>query len=191
MAHLPLTSVSLIRTLSQDPQSARWAELYRLYEEPMRAFLQAHFPSLEPDDLIQETMAALARRLPHYRYLPDEKGHFRNYLIGILKHKATDAIARRLREAEARDGLRQEPAPRPAEDDSWKTAALEVALAQLLADESVNALHRTVFRHVALMHEPPEAVAVQFGLTRGNVDQIKKRLIARLSSMVSVLLEKS
>lgn len=187
MAQIPLTSVSLIRTLADDPQSARWAELYRLYEEPMRGFLQQRFPSLEPEDLIQETMVALAKRLPDYHYTPDEKGHFRNYLMGILKHKAMDALARRSREAAVQEDLRAQPPERPVEDDTWKSDALEVAIAQLLADDSINALHRTVFRHVALMHERPEDVATQFGITRGNVDQIKKRLIGRLSTLVNAL----
>lgn len=187
MAPLPLTSVSLIRTLADDPQSVRWAELYRLYEEPMRAFLRQRFPSLEADDLIQETMVALTKRLPDYRYTPDEKGHFRNYLMGILKHKAMDQLNQRTREAAARSGLQAQPSVQPAEDDTWKDAALEVAIAQLLADESINALHRTVFRHVALMHERPESVAATFGLSRSNVDQIKKRMILRLSTLVSAL----
>lgn len=189
MAKIPLTSVSLIRTLAEDPQSARWAELYRLYEEPMRGFLHQRFPSLEPEDLIQETMAALAARLPDYRYTPDEKGHFRNYLMGILKHKAMNALAKRSREAAAKEDLRARSPERPVEDDSWKTAALEVAIAQLMADESINALHRTVFRHVALMHERPDAVAARFGISRNNVDQIKKRMIARLGAIVTGLVE--
>lgn len=191
MARIPVTSVSLIRTLAEDPRSTRWAELYQLYAAPMRGFLQAKFPSLEADDLIQETMAALARRLPDYRYIPDEKGHFRNYLMGILKHKAMDALAKRSREAAARADLLEQPPERPAADDSWKAAALEVAIAQLLADESVNPLHRTVFRHVALMHERPEAVAARFGLSRANVDQIKRRLIDRLAGLVRALTEET
>ena len=189
MAAIPVTSVSLIRTLADNPQSARWAELYRLYEEPMRGFLQQRFPSLEADDLIQETMAALAKRLPDYRYTPDAKGHFRNYLMGILKHKAMDALTKRTREAAVREDIRSQSPARPVEDDSWKSAALEVAIAQLLADESVNPLHRTVFRHVALMHERPEDVAARFALSRANVDQIKKRLVSRLSALVSSLVD--
>ena len=53
-----------------------------------------------------------------------------------------------------------------------------------MADESVNALHRTVFRHVVLSHETPEEVAAKFGISRNNVDQIKRRLTARLAEAV-------
>lgn len=192
MSDIPQTSVSLLREISGDPQSARWVELYMRYSEPMTGFIRSRFPTLEAEDLIQETMAALAERLPGYTYQPDEKGHFRNYLMGILKHKAMDALSRRSREASAREALRKEPRrsaqqPGEAEEEEWKSAALEVAISQLLADESVNALHRTVFRHVALMRESPESVAQEFGISRGNVDVIKKRMIDRLSEMVGRL----
>ena len=189
MAAIPVTSVSLIRTLADNPESARWAELYRLYEEPMRGLLQQRFPSLEADDLIQETMAALAKRLPDYRYTPDAKGHFRNYLMGILKHKAMDALERRRREAEKKDDYARSPRTSDgSHDNSWRDAALEVAIQQLMSDASVNARHREVFRAVALEHLKPEAVAERFGISRGNVDQIKRRLIERLSEIVSQLI---
>lgn len=186
MSSIPPTSVSLLRDISSDPQSERWSELYRRYCEPMFAFARAKFPTLETEDLVQETMAALVERMPGYKYLPDEKGHFRNYLMGILKHKAMDALNRRSREAAARKGLRDEPRPEgaDADDSEWRAAALEVAIEQLMADKSVNALHRTVFRRVALMRERPEDVAREFGISRGNVDVIKKRLLERLGESV-------
>ena len=56
---------------------------------------------------------------------------------------------------------------------------------QLLADDSIALTTREVFRHVALMHEPPLDVARQFGITRNNVDQIKARLIARLKDLIT------
>ena len=188
MATIPKTSVSLIAALKDDPQSRRWDELYSRYEAPMRAFLAARHPTLEPDDIIQETMLALMRRMPGYHYTPDDKGHFRNYLLGILAHKAADAIAARTRESDARKRMREDPSTRAGHGrtnyEKWKESAVEVAIAQLMADESVNALHRTVFRHVALMHEQPEAVAAQFGISRENVDQIKRRIISRLGEIV-------
>lgn len=188
MAQIPATSISLLQALSSDPQSARWKDLYTIYAQPMEAFLQAKFPTLEPEDLIQETMLALMKALPNYRYTPDEKGHFHNYLMGILKHKAMDALAARTREAQLREGLAEQPADTNPEDEEWKHDALEVAIAQLLADKDINPLHRTVFEHLVLLHESPEDVAGQLGTSRGNVDVIKKRMIERLSAMMDKLI---
>lgn len=189
MAQVPVTSVSLLRALSDDPQSVRWNELYQRYQPAMAGFLQANYSSLEQDDVIQETMVALFKKLPDYRYTPDEKGHFRNYLMGILKHKAMDALERRKREAEKKDRLASEPVQPLRQDDSWRDAALEVAIQQLLTDEDINARHREIFRCVALEHQKPETVAEKFGVSRGNVDQIKRRLIERLSEIVAKLVE--
>ena len=71
------------------------------------------------------------------------------------------------------------------EPEDWKLAAMNAALEQLLSDESINARAREVFRHVALMHEPPAEVAAAFGISRTNVDQIKRRMVQRLSVLVS------
>lgn len=187
MANAPATSITLLKGLASGTDNARWAEFFRIYEEPMRSFLSARFPSVDADDAIQETMVALMRRMPDYHYTPDSNGHFHNYLTGILKHKAEDALRREARESGKRDKLKERgAADAPREDpDDWKLAAMNAALEQLLSDESVNARAREVFRHVALMHEPPAEVAAAFGISRTNVDQIKRRMVQRLSVLVS------
>ena len=187
MANAPVTSITLLKSLASGTDNARWAEFFRIYEQPMRSFLSARFPSVDADDAIQQTMVALMRRMPDYHYTPDSNGHFHNYLTGILKHKAEDALRREARESGKRDELEERGAvDEPREDpDDWKLAAMNAALEQLLADESVNARAREVFRHVALMHEPPAEVAAAFGISRTNVDQIKRRMVQRLSVLVS------
>ena len=187
MANAPATSITLLKSLASGTDNARWAEFFRIYEQPMRSFLSARFPSVDADDAIQETMVALTLRMPDYHYTPDRNGHFHNYLTGILKHKAEDALRREARENGKRDKLKERGAADvPREDpDDWKLAAMNAALEQLLSDESVNARAREVFRHVALMHEPPAEVAAAFGISRTNVDQIKRRMVQRLSVLVS------
>ena len=187
MANAPATSITLLKNLASGTDNARWAEFFRIYEQPMRSFLSARFPSVDADDAIQETMVALMRRMPDYHYTPDSNGHFHNYLTGILKHKAEDALRREARESGKRDKLKERGAANaPREDpDDWKLAAMNAALEQLLSDESVNARTREVFRHVALMHEPAAEVAAAFGISRTNVDQIKHRMVQRLSALVS------
>jgi|P827metagenome_2_1110787.scaffolds.fasta_scaffold02728_3 RNA polymerase sigma factor (sigma-70 family) len=196
MSQVPATSVSLLRDIASGTENARWAEFVRIYEEPMRAFLAARFPSVEADDVLQETMIALMRVMPDYHYTPDGNGHFRNYLVGILKHKAEDAIRRQSRESDRRERIRKSAADAPRraqapgeadEEESWRLAAMNAALEQLLSDESVNARSREVFRHVALLHEPPAEVAAAFGISRANVDQIKRRLVLRLSELVKTM----
>ena len=101
--HIPTTSKTLLRDLAADAQSPRWTEFVARYRPVMEAFLAARHPSLaaETDDLVQETLLALVRVLPDYRYVPGEQGSFHNYLTGILRNKAAMVLRRRRTAARA------------------------------------------------------------------------------------------
>ena len=145
MAAIPQTSVSLLEALSGDATSVRWTEFVNKYSGPMRAFLQARYPAVEAEDVIQETFIALVKCLPRYRYVPDEHGYFHNYLIGIAKHKAEDACRRQAAHTALKSKLENEGdertnSLRQADDGAeaaWRNAAKEAALEQLLADDSI------------------------------------------------------
>lgn len=194
---IPVTSVSLLKDLSGGSTAVRWTEFYRRYEPVMRTFLATRFPSVEADDAIQESMVSLMNALPEYRYTPDSNGHFRNYLIGIVKHKALDALRREASRSAVKSAMEKDERARTmltaradvpcGEDDDWRHSAMEAALDQVLADDTISARTREVFRHVALMHERPEDVASQFGIARNCVDQIKSRMISRLSRLVTAM----
>lgn len=188
----PATSTTLLRELGADAQSPRWAELVARYRPALLSFLSAKFPSLADaaDDLVQETFLALARRLPDYRYAPDENGRFRAYLAGILRFRAVDEIRRRAREEGALAGAADLAAAQPPADDeirAWRHAAYEVALAQYLADPSVQTRTKEIFRRVALAGEAPERVAAAYGLSRNAVDQIRSRATRKLRELAEAL----
>ena len=213
MGKPPVTSLSLLKAISNSADSVRWTEFCLKYESVMRDFLRARYPSIDPDDAMQETLLALMKALPGYQYTPDTKGRFRNYLTGILAHKAADLLARNVRQAKIRRSLEEEaksglkmtcevkgdaksafsdmraeegglPYPSRDEEESWKITVMEAAMEQLLADRRVSSLSREVFRHIALLHEKPEEVAAKFGITRNYADQIKKRMIGKLAGLV-------
>lgn len=193
MTTIPPTSVSLLKAISDGTASARWTDFYCRYAPAMRGFLYERFPSVEADDVIQETLIALTKAMPDYHYTPDVNGHFRNYLMGIVKHKALDALRRAKNFSDLKTDIEQNDdryaftPPIPDEDDAWKQSAMETAIEQVMSDENITARTREVFRHVALMHEPPDEVAQQFGISRNNVDQIKKRMITKLSELVTAM----
>ena len=190
MSTPPQTRITLINTIRSRPDSARWTEFFQLYDHPMHAYLASHYPSVDADDIIQETLVALMKALPNYRYDPDRNGHFRNYLTGILRHKAVSEIRRRQAESDRIDaygrnlGGNSGGKEDDADMDSLRKDIFEAAVTQLMSDDRISSATREVFRHVALMQEPPAKVAAEFGMTRNNVDQIKKRMITRLSELV-------
>ena len=159
----------------------------------MRAFMASSFPSAPAEDIIQETLIALVGAMPSYVYSPNEKGHFRNYLFGILRNKAL----RYLRDREREDSALREfsaiaKAASPMNDSdeaAFRESVYELALAELMADPSIRPQTKQIFRRVAINGESPETVAAAFGVTRNSVDQTKARMVAKLRKIKEKLVE--
>ena len=196
---IPSTSTTLLRQISGDVHHARWAEFVACYMPICRQYLRRYFPSLEADDILQETFAALAKALPNYRYDPQEKGHFRNYLVGILRNKALMVLRKQKREeavlaeyaganhADA-EGLRvSRTCGASASSDGWQNAVFEIALQQLLADPSIHDRTKQIFIRTAIREERPDAVATSLGVSRNVVDQQKRRMLAKFKALVAAL----
>lgn len=147
---------------------------------------------MDADDLIQETLVALVGALPHYTYEPDEKGHFHNYLTGILRHKGLAALKKKkqdlkLAENLAAEGLVPGADQEGEEEQKLRHATYELALRELLANPDIQSRTKQVFIQVAVNGEKPEAVALAYGMTRNSVDQLKPRMILKLKNIVSRL----
>ena len=188
---VPVTSISLLKVLGEDATSPRWTEFANKYASTMEGFLFKCFPSVDAEEVINETLIALVKELPLYEYDPDAKGHFRNYLIGIVRFKAIEQLKKRKRDAELKEGLatktqfdwEYERHAYSVDLRNWQSEAYEAALAQFMADPKLSARDKEIFRRTALQGESPEAVAAIFGIKRNNVDQIKARMVAKLKEL--------
>ena len=170
--------------------------------------MREHFPSLDADDVIQETLIAASAALPSYRHAPEEKGYFHNYLTGILRNKALRQLHKDQRQAEIAEEMRRSRGDAPQymvndgrarspsapqsviqgdDEQSWRETLVEIALQQLMNDESIQSRTRQVFLRVAVNGEKPDDVAAAFGIERNAVDQIKKRMMPRLQKIVAAL----
>lgn len=185
------TSTTLLRDLAGDTQHSRWGEFVERYRPMMVSYLRGRFPELDADEIIQQTFIALVRVLPAYRYRPEEKGPFHNYLTGILRNKALKYLAKLKVEAEKQAkyaAFRAEPETSAEQHHKqWQEAVFEIALQQLLADDSIHGRTREVFRRIAVNGEDVEAVAKSFGITRNAADQMKSRMKVRLRELVAEL----
>lgn len=196
---IPSTSTTLLRQIGDDARHARWAEFVARYSPMCRHYLRRHFPSLEADDILQETFVALAKALPNYRYDPQEKGHFRNYLAGILRNKALMALRKQKRDqevlAEYADNMESRRlgggtgGPRfcASAVADWRKSIFEIALQQLLADPSIHDRTKQIFVRTAIKQESPAAVAAALGVSRNVVDQQKRRTLAKFKALVAAL----
>lgn len=63
---LQSTSTTLLRDIASSAEHARWSEFVARYRPMMEAFLAERFPSVSAEDVIQETLVALAKAIPNY-----------------------------------------------------------------------------------------------------------------------------
>ena len=190
MADIPETSTTLLRDLASNSQHARWGEFVARYRPMMESFMSANFPTVDADEPIQETLIALIKTFPVYRYVPEEKGSFHNYLTGILRHKALKMLAKESQRSALHKAYANDPAvggAADAGDGKWRESLFEIALQQYMADDTVAARTKRIFARVAIDGEKPDAVAKAFGVERNAVDQIKSRSMARLRELVAAL----
>lgn len=181
------TSTTLLKAIGADADSPRWTEFVVRYQPIMESFLASRFPEVDAEDVMQETLIVIARKLPNYRYAPDVKGHFGNYLLGILKNKAREAKKRQEKISDLAKNAAKET--EPPNDHDWRVSAYEVALQQLLAGPRHSERTRQIFIRTALKGESPASVAALFGTTRNNVDQTKNRMTAELKELARRLVD--
>jgi len=185
----------MLRQISATAEHPRWKEFVSAYRPMMEAYLAAHFPSLESGETVQETLVAVSRVLPAYLAREERSGSFHNYLTGILRHKAQDALAAARRRDRLRERLEREPLPAGEEpgipeeppDDEWRKTVVDVAIGELLASPDVPARSRRIFERVVLDGEKPQDVADSLLMKRNTVDQVKRRMVARLGRIVERL----
>ena len=191
---IPTTSTTLLRDLAQDSQHARWSEFVARYRPMMEAYMRNRFPTVDVDDAVQEALIALIKVFPVYKYSPEETGAFHNYLTGILRRRALrvfESEGRRSNKEQKYHEIEELASSGGNEDDwsLWRESVLEIALQQLLADESINDRTKQVFVRVAVNGEKPETVAQSFGITRNSVDQMKARMKDRLRDLANALMK--
>lgn len=190
---VPKTSTTLLKQISGAAEHPRWGEFVAKYRPMLEAFMLAHFPGLDADDMIQETLVALMEALPGYVEAREGHGAFHNFLTGVLRHKALIALRCRDRRKKREQRLAGDPSvANPAgvaeEDDAeWRETVYAAALEQLLADPSINARHKQMFVRTAMMGEKTETVAESMLSTGDAVDKAKRRLTARLREIVERL----
>ena len=189
----PTTSTTLLRQIGGDVHHARWTEFVARYTPMCRQYMRRHFPSIEMDDILQETFVAIAGALSNYHYAPEEKGHFRNYLIGILRNKALMAVRKKtttdkVLSAYANDPTSQMAGGTSASSDAvWRKAIFEIALQQLMADTAIHERTKQIFVRSVIKQEKTESIARALGVSRNVVDQQKRRTLAKFKALVVAL----
>jgi RNA polymerase sigma-70 factor (ECF subfamily) len=182
------TSASLLDRLRQQPDPQGWQRLVDLYTPLIRGWLRQHaLPEHDADDLVQEVLAVVVRRLPEFRREP-RTGAFRRWLRTITANCLRDFWrARRLRPVAGGEGAFAallDALEDPGSDlgRRWDEEHDRHVTQRLLEMIRPHFEPKTweAFRRVALESEAPDAVAAALGLTANAVFIAKSRVLARL-----------
>jgi RNA polymerase sigma-70 factor, ECF subfamily len=93
---MSLTSASLLERLQQSPDQEAWRRLVELYTPLIHGWLRRHanLQANDADDLTQEVLASLVRRLPRFRH-NQRPGAFRAWLRTVTVNCLRDFWRRR------------------------------------------------------------------------------------------------
>jgi RNA polymerase sigma factor (sigma-70 family) len=178
----------MLKQIAGTTEHPRWAAFVARYRPMMEGYMRERFPGLEADDVIQETLLGVMKALPGYVEREDRKGAFHNFLTGVLRHKAIDALQRAGRRSEA-EALASGGGTDAGDDgeEEWRRTLYAVALGQLMDSPRLGARSKQIFLRTALRGEKPQDVAESLGVARGVVDLTKARMTARLRELVERL----
>jgi len=194
------TRRSLVARLKRWDDRESWQEFFERYWKLIYGVaIRSGLNDSEAQDVVQETVASVARQMPNFRYDP-AVGSFKSWLLLITRRRILDHLRkryRRIRVIEPRLGetprtARMERVPDPASavpdqiwEEEWQRQVLAKAIAEL--KRQVDAKQFQVFDCYVLKEWPVKDVATTFGVTANQVYLIKHRLSALLAGHVKKL----
>jgi RNA polymerase sigma-70 factor (ECF subfamily) len=190
------TSASLLERLRHDPHSPDWQQLVEIYTPLIRSWLRRHEVfSADSDDLVQEVMAVVVRRLREFEH-NQRTGAFRNWLRTITINCLRDHWRARHRRPATGDSDFQNLLAELEDPDSslsqvWNQEHDRHVTRQLLGLLRPHFEQRTweAFQRVALDGQDARQVAAELGLTTNAVFIAKSRVLSRLREEAAGLLE--
>jgi RNA polymerase sigma-70 factor (ECF subfamily) len=195
------TRRSLLSRLKQSNAQESWQEFFNTYWRLIyTAALKAGLIDAEAQDVVQETVLTVVRKIKSFRYDPTV-GSFKGWLLTIVRWRIADQFRKRQRQLHSRKVLGQaatdtsqtatlERIPDPAKinlellwEEEWERTLFAAAL--LRVKRQANARHYQMFDLYAMKHWPVQKVAHTLGVTTGQVRLAKHRITALMRREVA------
>jgi RNA polymerase sigma-70 factor (ECF subfamily) len=196
------TRASLLNRLRDLGDSDSWRTFFERYWRLL--YNVARKSGLSDDmaqDIVQETVISVARKMPGFHYDPD-KGSFKQWLLLITRRRIHDHLRRRYRSVPLADGRVEEegaggaedlPAPGATPDEAldaaweqeWKENLFRAALARVR--QRANPKHYQVFDYCVLQNVSAPEVARMLGLNAAQVYLARHRISATVKRAVKDL----
>ena len=183
------TRTSLIKRLRHWDDQASWRDFFDTYWKLIYgAAIKSGLNDTEAQDVVQETVIAVAKRMADFRY-DSAKDSFKGWLFYVTRKRIAMHYRKRERERgkiRAGDETDQAPAdieqlPDPAGvnleaiwDEEWQQNLMEAALARV--KEEVNPKQFQMFSFYVLKQWPVRDVAETLGVTVAQVYLAKHRV---------------
>ncbi len=200
------TRRSLLSRLKNWDDQESWKEFFDTYWKMLYSVaMRAGFKDSEAQDIVQESIVAVAKKMPGFRYDPS-LGSFKSWLMLITRRRIIDHLRRLGREPlrrEALDGpvtstrtgtmerIPDAHAADPIEviwEDEWQKNILEAAIENV--KRTVDAKQFQMFDCYALKGWPVNDVAKNLNATVGQIYTAKSRVAALIREEVARLEKK-
>jgi RNA polymerase sigma factor (sigma-70 family) len=191
------TRRSLLSRLRDVDDAGSWQTFFDLYWRLLyNVARRAGLAEADAQDVVQDTLLAVAREMPAFRYDP-ARGSFKQWLSSIARRRVMDHLRKVYRQPAPAgvgpDTLEREGRGAPARDDfnelwgqEWEQAVLKAAVAEVRG--RANPKHFQVFDYCVLKEWPVAKVSAtlemnpaQVYLARHRVSQAVKRAARRIN----------
>lgn len=191
--------LSRLRNIDDNESWRSFFEMYwrLLYNVARKSGLSDH----HAQDIVQETVIAVARKMPEFRYDP-ARGGFKQWLLLICRRRIQDhfrriySVSGSLEQSFDEDTARFSenlPDPLLAPDaqideiweEEWRESVFRAALARVR--QRVSPKHYQVFDCCVLQNQRPAAVARMLGMSAAHVYLAKHRVSAAVKQAVKEL----
>jgi RNA polymerase sigma-70 factor (ECF subfamily) len=184
------TPASLLERLRGGADPDAWARLVRLYTSLLFYWARRqHLQGADAEDLVQDVLLVLYRKLPEFRY--DPRQSFRGWLRTVLLNKWREKHRRARPEPHqvhaALDDLARPEEPDGLEETEYRGHVVGRAL-QLMRAEFPETTWKA-FWEVTAAGRPVAEVAAELGITPNAVYVAKFRVLQRLRAELKGLLE--
>jgi RNA polymerase sigma factor (sigma-70 family) len=181
------TRRSLLSRLRDLGDDASWRVFFDTYWRLIyNVARKSGLADADAQDVVQDTVIAVARKLPEFRYDPS-RGSFKQWLLLITRRRIHDHLRRSYRsaqlgslaEAESVE-LAESPEPAPdarinaAWESEWRQSLLQAALAKVR--QRCSPKHYQVFDYCVLKNQRAPEVARMLGLNAAQVYLAKHRV---------------
>lgn len=182
------TRSSVLAGVSAGREAAAWARFFDTYAGYVFGIARRRgLAEADADEIVQQVMGELVNGKGLARY-DRSRGGFRQWLarrvVWRVANQRRDGEARRAAEAGYAEGTAEEAAAEleGAFEEEWRAAVLGEALRRL--GEEANPVHYAVFYASAVEGLDAETVRKMHGVGADNLYQIRRRLGARLRTLL-------